>query len=162
MKNIAVYPGSFDPCTNGHLDIITRSSKIFDTLYVAVLNNGAKKPAFTVAERTQHLKKVTRNLKNVNVTTFNGLLVKFMNEIGAHVIVKGLRAMSDFEYEFQMALTNNKIDSSIETIFMTTASENSFLSSSMVKEVAVLGGDIGAFVPPEIEQDILKKLGAGV
>ena len=161
MKNIAVYPGSFDPCTNGHLDIITRASRLFDTLYVAVLSNATKKPAFTVAERTQHLKKVTKSLENVNVITFNGLLAKFMKEIDANIIVKGLRAMSDFEYEFQMALTNNKLDSEIETIFMTTASENSFLSSSMVKEVAVLGGDIGAFVPPEIEKDILRKLGAG-
>lgn len=158
MGNIAIYPGSFDPCTNGHLDIILRASKLFDKLYVAVLINSSKIPTFTVSERVALLKRVTKDIKNIEVITFDGLLVGIAEKLGARVIIKGLRAMSDFEYEFQMSMANAQLSPHIETLFMTTSSANSFLSSSMVKEVARNGGSITHFVPPELEQDIVNKL----
>lgn len=158
MGKIAIYPGSFDPCTNGHLDIILRASKLFDKLYVAVLRNSSKKPTFTSEERVLLLKKATKDVPNIEVITFNGLLVGIAEKIGASVIIKGLRAMSDFEYEFQMALANKMLSPNIETLFMMTSSENSFLSSSLVREVAQNGGCISHFVPPELEQDIINKL----
>lgn len=158
MKTVAIYPGSFDPCTNGHLDIIARAAGIFDTLIVAVLVNNSKKPAFSVAEREALLRRVTAHLPNVEVDAFSGLLVDYAQKRGANVIVKGLRAVSDFEYEFQMALANRKLDSEAETIFMTTTAENMYLSSSIVREIASLGGSIQGMVPECIIKDIETKL----
>jgi len=158
---IAVYPGSFDPCTNGHVDIIARSCRIVDKLIVAVLSNYKKTPAFTAQERVEFLKRVTHNYKNVEIMTFSGLLADFAREQGASVIIKGLRAVSDFEYEFQMALTNTKLNPSVETLFMTTSTANMYLSSSVVREVATYNGDLSGMVPDEIRDDIYKKIRRG-
>jgi pantetheine-phosphate adenylyltransferase len=154
---IAVYPGSFDPVTNGHLDIIERSSKIFDIVIVSILENSTKKPMFTVEERIDFLKVVTKRFSNVKVDSFSGLLVNYLKEKEASVIIKGLRAISDFEYEFQMALMNNKLAPCIETLFMMTNSKYSYLSSSVVKEVASLGGCLKELVPDEIMPQIKNK-----
>ncbi|MBQ3848094.1 MAG: pantetheine-phosphate adenylyltransferase [Clostridia bacterium] len=159
MKNrTGVYPGSFDPLTNGHLDIIRRASKLFDKLIVAVLVNSSKKPFFSMEERAEMIRKCTKDLKNVEVEIFSGLLVDFVNEKKAQAIVKGLRAVSDYEYELQMAMLNKHIDKNIETIFLMADIENSFLSSSIVKEVATGGGNIAGLVPDEIIDDITTKL----
>lgn len=155
---IGVYPGSFDPVTNGHLDIIERASKIFDKLIVAVLVNPNKTPVFDIEERVELLKETTEHLPNVEVKAFKGLLIDFMKQENAKVIIKGLRAVSDFEYEFQMALLNKKLEPSIETIFMMTNSKYSYLSSSMVKEVARFGGCIEDLVPEKIVKKVMKKL----
>lgn len=157
MKNIAIYPGSFDPCTNGHLDIIERSSKIFEKVIVSVLVNSSKTPTFTVEERIQLLEAATKHIPNVEVMGFNGLLAQFAQQQNAKVIIKGLRAVSDFEYEFQMSLTNNKLNPNVETLFMTTKSENMYLSSSIVREVARYGGSIEGMVPDVITEQIYKK-----
>ena len=157
MTNIAIYPGSFDPCTNGHLDIIERSSKIFEKVIVAVLLNSSKTPTFTVEERIDLLKTATAHIPNVEVVSFNGLLAQFAQDRNAKVIIKGLRAVSDFEYEFQMSLTNTKLNPNVETLFMTTKSENMYLSSSIVREVARYGGDISDMVPKVITEKIYKK-----
>ena len=157
MTNTAIYPGSFDPCTNGHLDIIERSSKIFEKVIVAVLINSSKTPTFTVEERIDLLKTATEHIPNVEVVSFNGLLAQFAQDRGASVIIKGLRAMSDFEYEFQMALANKKLNPDVETVFLTTAAENMYLSSSIVREVARYGGDISDMVPKVITEKIYKK-----
>jgi len=154
----AVYPGSFDPVTNGHLDVIKRASRIFDRVIVAVLVNSAKKPAFSVAERTQMLSKVTQGIEGVEIDHFNGLLVDYCKKVGATAIIKGLRAVSDFEYEFQMALTNRQIYDGVDTVFLTTTSEHMYLSSSIVREVARYGGDISKFVPQELTEQICRKL----
>jgi len=159
VGNIAIYPGSFDPITNGHLDVILRASKIFDKVIVAVLENPEKKsPLFTIGERVELIKKVTKNVYNVEVESFRGLLVNYAKEKGAKVIIKGLRAVSDFEYELQMAMMNNKLNNELETLFMMTSSKYSFLSSSLVKQVAMYGGCIKDLVPDEIIEDILKKI----
>ena len=157
MTNIAIYPGSFDPCTNGHLDIIERSSKIFEKVIVSVLLNSSKTPTFTVEERIDLLKTATEHITNVEVVSFNGLLAQFAQDRNAKVIIKGLRAVSDFEYEFQMSLTNTKLNPNVETLFMTTKSENMYLSSSIVREVARYGGDISDMVPKVITEKIYKK-----
>ena len=157
LTNIAIYPGSFDPCTNGHLDIIERSSKIFEKVIVAVLLNSSKTPTFTVEERIDLLKTATEHIPNVEVVSFNGLLAQFAQDRNAKVIIKGLRAVSDFEYEFQMSLTNTKLNPNVETLFMTTKSENMYLSSSIVREVARYGGDISDMVPKVITEKIYKK-----
>lgn len=155
---IAVYPGSFDPVTCGHLDIIERSCKLFDTVYVAVLQNSSKTPLFTVEERKELIKRVTAHLDNVVIADFNGLLVDFAKGVGAKIIVKGLRAVSDFEYEFQMALINRKLESEIETMFLMTSAQNQYLSSSIVKDVAKYGSNLAGLVPESIMQDIYDKL----
>lgn len=155
---IAVYPGSFDPVTCGHLDIIERSSRLFDTVYVAVLQNSSKTPLFSVEERKEMIKRVTSHLDNVIIADFNGLLVEFAKNVGAKVIVKGLRAVSDFEYEFQMALINRKLEGEIETMFLMTSAQNQYLSSSIVKDVAKYGSSLSGLVPSEIMQDIYDKL----
>lgn len=154
---IAVYPGSFDPITNGHLDIIQRSSRLFDKLIVAVVKNPNKKPLFSIKERMMMIEKSIKDLSNVEIDYFEGLLVDFVSVKGAQVIVKGLRALSDFEYEFQMALLNRKLNTDIETVFMMTNYKYSFLSSSMVKEIASLKGSIADLVPEVIIQDIINK-----
>lgn len=154
---IAVYPGSFDPVTNGHLDIIERASKLYDKLIIGVLDNSSKNPVFTVDERANMIEKVTRHLDNVEVDTFSGLLVDFASLKNAQVIVKGLRTVADFEYEFQMALLNKALNSQYETMFMMTDTKYSYISSSMVKEVAKFKGDLTGFVPQNIISEIKKK-----
>lgn len=151
----AVYPGSFDPCTNGHLDIIKRASKMFDKLIVAVLDNPEKKtPLFSVEERVEILKNITKDMNNIEVMSFSGLLVDFMKKQNSKVIVRGLRAVTDFEYEFQLALTNQKIGAGIETIFLSTTAEFMFLSSSTVKEVAKYGGNLSGMVTEEVAEKL--------
>lgn len=154
---IAVYPGSFDPITNGHLDIIERASKIFDKVVVGVLNNKNKRPKFTSDERVMLIKKVTSHLNNVETASFDGLLVDFARRQGANVIIKGLRTVNDFEYEFQMALLNKTLDNDCETMFMMTNSKYSYISSSMVNELAGYNGDIAGLVPTDILQYIKDK-----
>lgn len=154
----AIYPGSFDPVTFGHLDMIRRSSQIADELIVGVLNNKAKTPLFSVEERVRILEEVTKDLPNVKVMAFDGLLVEFARKIGAKVIVRGLRAITDFEYELQMSQTNHKLEPEIETMFLTTSLKYSFLSSTTVKEVAAFGGDITQFVPELVVDKIEEKM----
>ena len=154
---IAVYPGSFDPCTNGHLDIIARASKLFDKVIVAVLENSNKSPLFSAQERVSMINKVTKNFENVGVTSFSGLLVDFIRENNADVVIKGLRAVSDFEYEFQMALTNKKLSDSFETLFLPTSAEYMFLSSSVVKEIAKYEGELLGLVPEELSDVIVER-----
>lgn len=154
----AVYPGSFDPVTNGHLDIIRRSRCLADELIVGVLNNKAKTPLFSVEERVKMLKEMTKNMTGVKVIPFEGLLVDFAKEMSAGIVVRGLRAVTDFEYELQMAQTNNKLSPELETVFLTTSLEYSYLSSTIVKEVAAFGGDISQFVPETIERRIQEKI----
>lgn len=158
MIRSAVYPGSFDPVTNGHLDIIERTAKIFDKVYVAILENSAKEPMFSVAQRICWIKQATEHLENVEVDCFSGLLVNYMRQKSAHVIVKGLRAVSDFEYEFQMAHINRKLDRNIETLFMMTNNKYSYLSSSIVKEIAHHGGSLEGLVPDFLENEIYEKI----
>ncbi len=155
---IGIYPGSFDPITNGHLDIIERASKICDEVIVAVLKNTNKNPMFTLEERVALIEEVIAPYKNVKVECFSGLLVDYARQKKANVIIKGLRAVSDFEYEFQMALMNRKLCPEVETVFLMTSSKNSYLSSSIVKEVARFGGCIEGLVPDNIKQAILKKI----
>lgn len=154
----AIYPGSFDPVTLGHLDIIMRSSKIVDELVIGVLRNKAKMPLFSVEERVKMLEEVTKNLPNVTIVPFDGLLVDFANEIEASVVIRGLRAVTDFEYELQMAQTNHKLSPSVETMFLTTSLEYSYLSSTIVREVAAFGGDISKFVPEILIDRIKEKM----
>lgn len=155
---IAVYPGSFDPITNGHLDIIERASRIFDKVIVGVLKNKNKKPQFTVEERVDFINKVTGHLDNVEPAGFDGLLVDFAKNHNANVIIKGLRTVNDFEYEFQMALLNKALDAECETMFMMTNSKYSYISSSMVKELAGYKGNLEGIVPSEIIQYIKESL----
>ena len=154
----AIYPGSFDPVTNGHIDIIRRAAAISDELIVGVLQNKAKSPLFSVEERVIILREVTKNLKNVKIIPFEGLLIDFAAQMDAKVIVRGLRAITDFEYELQMSQTNRKLNADIETLFLTTSLEYSFLSSTTVKEVASFGGDITQFVPEFVAEQITEKI----
>ena len=156
---LAICPGSFDPVTYGHLNIITRAASMFDKVVVVVMVNGTKQPLFSGEERVDLLKRATAHLPNVEIDFYGGLLADYARERDATVIIKGLRALSDFEYEFQMALTNRKLNPAVETVFLTTNAEYMYLSSSLVKQVAGLGGDIREFVPPCIIQDILQKYG---
>ncbi|MFB9861446.1 pantetheine-phosphate adenylyltransferase [Salinicoccus siamensis] len=157
MKRIAVCPGSFDPITYGHIDIIERASRIFDVVYVSVLKNSAKEGLFTPQERVELINEVTKGLPNVEVRIFNGLLIDFCEEVEAQAIVRGLRAVSDFEYEMQLTSMNRKLNSTIETIYMMTNNNYSFISSSMVKEVAKYGGKIEDVVPPQVESALRGK-----
>lgn len=154
----AIYPGSFDPVTNGHIDIIRRAAAISDELIVGVLQNKAKSPLFSVEERVIILREVTKNLKNVKIIPFEGLLIDFAAQMDAKVIVRGLRAITDFEYELQMSQTNRKLNADIETLFLTTSLEYSFLSSTTVKEVASFGGDISQFVPNFVAEKVTEKI----
>ena len=154
----AIYPGSFDPVTFGHLDIIRRASKIVDELVVGVLNNNSKTPLFSVENRVKMLEEVVRDIPNVKVMSFEGLLVDFAKKIDAQIIVRGLRAVTDFEYELQMSQTNHKLNPDVETIFLTTSIEYSYLSSTTVKEIASYGGDITQFVPEAIVGKLEQKM----
>lgn len=154
----AVYPGSFDPVTFGHLDIIERSSLLVDELIVGVLNNNAKSPLFSVEERVRILETATKDLPNVEVKAFEGLSVNFARENHAQVIVRGLRAVTDFEYELQMAQTNRVLAPDVDTVFLTTSLEYAYLSSTIMKEVARFGGDLSKFAPKEITTAVMEKL----
>ena len=155
---IAVYPGSFDPVTLGHLDIIERSAHMMDHLIVGVLQNNSKTPLFSVEERVKMLEDVTSYLPNVEVRAFGGLLVDFVHQCQADVIVRGLRAITDFEYEIQMSQTNHKLEPEVETMFLTTNLKYSYLSSTIVREVAAFGGDISQFVPETVAKSIKEKM----
>lgn len=157
-KKIAVYPGSFDPVTYGHLDIIKRALKIFDKVIVAVAHNADKKPLFDVSERVGLLKESLKGLKRVEIDDFDGLIVDYVRKKGTSVVIRGLRMISDFEYEFQMALTNRKLSSNVETIFMMPSESYSYLSSKLIKEAASLGANLKGLVPPLVERAIKKKL----
>ena len=159
MSNrIAVGPGSFDPITMGHLDGITRASAMFDKLIVVVMNNASKDYTFSPDERKEMIEKCISDLPNVQVDLYDGLLAEYAARQNACAIIKGLRAMSDFEYEFQMALTNKKLNPNVETLFLTTSAQNMYLSSSMVKQVAGMGGDVSDFVPRIIHDDIVNRI----
>jgi len=160
-NSLAVCPGSFDPVTLGHIDIIRRAGQIFDRVLVAVMANPAKASLFTPEERVEMLRKATRCMDNVKIAAFDGLLYEYVDEVGATAIVKGLRAVSDFDYEFQMALTNKKMNPSADTIFLTPAAERMFLSSSVVKQIGGLGGDISDFVPECVHGEIVARLQEG-
>ena len=157
-ERIAVCPGSFDPITHGHLDIITRAAAMFDKIIVVIMNNADKHYTFSPDERKEMIKKCVNGLDNVEVDLSDGLLADYAAQKNACAIIKGLRAMSDFEYEFQMALTNKKLNPGVETMFLTTSAQNMYLSSSMVKQIAGMGGDIEDFVPAVIHDDIIKRI----
>lgn len=155
---IGIYPGSFDPITLGHLDIIRRASHLVDRLIIGVLNNNSKNPAFSVEERVALIAKVTGDIPNVSVESFSGLTVEFAKQKNARILVRGLRAVTDFEYELQIAQLNHKLHPGLDTIFLTTSVEYSYLSSSTVREIASYGGNIREFVPEEVVQDVYDKL----
>jgi pantetheine-phosphate adenylyltransferase len=157
-KVTAIYPGSFDPPTNGHLDLIQRGSKIFDELVVAILRNPEKDPLFSLGERRSMLEELTGKFKNVRVDIFDGLTVDYAAKVKAHAVLRGIRALSDYEYELQMALMNRKLQPDLETVFMMPAEQYSYLSSRLVREVAHLGGSIAGLVPEMVEQRLKEKL----
>ncbi|HYK87386.1 MAG TPA: pantetheine-phosphate adenylyltransferase [Acidobacteriota bacterium] len=157
MKIRAVYPGTFDPVTNGHMDLIQRCASLFDTVVVAILRNTDKIPLFGLEERVEMLETVTQGISNVSVTTFGGLLVDFAERIDASVIVRGIRAVSDYEYELQMALMNRRLSSKVETVFMMPAEAYSYLSSRLVKEISLLGGSVRGLVPDLVERRLQNK-----
>jgi pantetheine-phosphate adenylyltransferase len=157
----AIYPGTFDPPTNGHLDLIERGAKIFDHLVVAILRNSAKDPLFTVEERVEMLKEVTAGIDNVSVATFNGLMVEFARRQGASAVLRGIRAISDYEFEFQMALMNRRLAPEIETVFLQPAGRFSFVSSRLVKEVVSLDGDVTGLLPPNVLERLRARLNNG-
>lgn len=156
-EKIAVVPGSFDPITNGHIDIIRRAADVFDIVYVAVLNNSSKNPLFSIEERTALIAEVTKDLPNIRIETSSGLLIDYAREIKAKAIVRGLRAVSDFEYEMQITSMNRVLDENIETFFIMSKNQYSFLSSSIVKEVAKYGGKVGELVPTVVEKALKEK-----
>ncbi|NRB28623.1 MAG: pantetheine-phosphate adenylyltransferase [Roseibacillus sp.] len=157
MKTV-IYPGSFDPLTNGHLDVIQRAARLFDSVIVAVARNGEKQALFSPAERKTLIEHSIANLSNVSVDIFEGLLVEYVEQQSGHAVIRGLRALSDFEYEFQMALMNRSLNEKVETLFMMPRASYSFLSSHLVKEIATLGGDVSAFVTPEVKEALAGKL----
>jgi pantetheine-phosphate adenylyltransferase len=157
-KVIAIYPGSFDPPTNGHLDLIERGSHIFDELVVAILRNAEKTPLFSVGERRRMLEDLTAGFKNIRVDVFDGLTVEYAARVKASAVLRGIRALSDYEYELQMAMMNRKLRPDLETVFMMPAEQYSYLSSRLVREVARLGGDISGLVPEMVEQRLKEKL----
>ena len=159
MRSItAIYPGSFDPVTNGHLDLIARGARIFDKLVVAILRNLEKEPLFSALERAEMLREVTREWSNVEIDLFDGLLVDYVRRRNAQVILRGIRAISDYEYEFQMALMNRRLEASVETVFMMPAERYSYVSSRLVREVAQLGGPIDGLVPPLVVERLKAKV----
>jgi pantetheine-phosphate adenylyltransferase len=157
-KGIAIYPGSFDPPTNGHLDLMERGAKIFEELVVAILRNSEKSPMFSVAERLEMLQELTADLNNVRIDTFDGLMVEYAKSLGATCILRGIRAISDYEYELQMALMNRKLEPTLETVFMMPADKYSYVSSRLVREVAQAGGPVKGLVPEVVEQKLREKL----
>jgi pantetheine-phosphate adenylyltransferase len=159
MKRTAIYPGSFDPVTNGHIDIVLRGKSLFDEIIVAILHNPQKKGLFSIDERMFMLKESLKDIPGVSFDTFNGLLVDYADKSGAHAILRGMRAVSDFEYEFQMALMNRKLNREIQTVFLMTGLSWIFTSSSIIKEAAKFGGDISDMVPPAVNQMIKEKYG---
>ena len=154
----AIYPGSFDPLTNGHLDLVQRATKLFDHVVVAVARSDSKNPLFTLAERLALVEHAVKKIPNVTAESFDGLLVDYVSERGGHAVIRGLRAVSDFEFEFQLALMNRKLNERVETIFMMPKETYTFLSSRIIKEVARLGGDIAAFVPAHVLEALARKL----
>ncbi|HTW30975.1 MAG TPA: pantetheine-phosphate adenylyltransferase [Candidatus Sulfotelmatobacter sp.] len=157
-KGVAIYPGSFDPPTNGHLDLIQRGSKIFEELVVAILRNSEKSPMFSVAERSEMLRELTKDLSNVRIDTFHGLMVEYAKSIDAACVLRGIRAISDYEYELQMALMNRKLEPTLETVFMMPADKYSYVSSRLVREVAQAGGPVKGLVPEIVEHKLREKL----
>ncbi len=157
-KGIAIYPGSFDPPTNGHLDLIQRGSKIFEELVVAILRNSEKSPMFSLPERLEMLRELTKDLSNVRIDTFDGLMVEYAKSIDAMCVLRGIRAISDYEYELQMALMNRKLEPTLETVFMMPADKYSYVSSRLVREVAQVGGPVKGLVPELVEQKLREKL----
>lgn len=158
MKKTAIYPGTFDPITNGHLDVITRALELFDTVYVTVANNSSKKTLFSADERVALIEEITKDYRGVKVEKFNGLVVDCAVRKNVRTIIRGLRAISDFDYEFQMALTNRKLSSSVETIFLMPSEDNFYISSSLIKEIAYLGGPLKQFVPRAVSKALEKKI----
>ncbi len=158
MKRIAIYPGTFDPVTNGHVDVVERAIEIFDKVIVAIAKNGAKQPLFTTPERAAMLRNSFKRYKNVEVDSFEGLLVKYAHKKKAIAIVRGLRAVSDFEYEFQMALTNRKLDNDIATVFLMPHEKYTYLSSSLIREIVMFGGDVSDFVPKNVLTALNQKM----
>ncbi len=157
MNHTAIYPGTFDPVTNGHLDLVARASRLYDNVIVAVAESRGKTPLFTIAERVELLKQVTIEFDNVEVIGFNNLLVECAKEHGAQVILRGLRAVSDFEYEFQLAGMNRRLSPDLETVFLTPAEQYEFISSSMIREIAKLNGDVSSFVPEPVKLRLIEK-----
>ncbi|MCC2617511.1 pantetheine-phosphate adenylyltransferase [Aestuariibacter halophilus] len=160
MHTKAIYPGTFDPVTNGHADLIERAANMFSQVTVAVAANPSKKPLFTLDERVDHIRRISEHLGNVNVVGFTGLLADFARQQQATVLVRGLRAVSDFEYEFQLANMNRRLNPELESVFLTPAEENSFISSTLVKEVALHGGDVSGFCHPLVEKALQQKFAA--
>lgn len=158
-KGLAIYPGSFDPPTNGHLDLIERGANIFEELVVAILRNPEKSPMFSVGERRGMLQELTANLSNVRIATFDGLMVEYAKSLDATCILRGIRAISDYEYELQMALMNRKLEPTLETVFMMPADKYSYVSSRLVREVAQAGGPVKGLVPDAVEQKLREKIG---
>lgn len=161
MQRTAVYPGSFDPVTYGHIDIVKRGRKLFDKIIVAILHNPAKKALFTVEERLEMLNESMKGISNVTFDTFDGLLVNYVKDKGAHAILRGMRAVSDFEHEFQLALMNRKLDRDIETVFLMTGMRWFFTSSSIIKEAALFGGDVSDMVPPNVHERVKARFNEG-
>ena len=159
--SIAVYPGTFDPITLGHLDVIKRGVRVFDRVIVAVADNPAKETLFTKDERLEMIRQTIKQMKNTEADAFDGLLVDYVKRRGAHVVLRGVRTLSDFEYEYQMALTNRTFAPEVESIFVMTNEEYSFISSRLIKEAASMGGDISTFVPPDVEKKLRAKYAAG-
>ena len=155
---IAICPGSFDPVTKGHIDILERSSKLFDRVIAVVMINPAKKPTFTTEERVELLQRVTKHIPNVEIESYYGLVADYARQKNAHTLIKGLRAVTDFEYEFQQALTNKKLNPELETLFLVTNQEYMYLSSTIVRQISSFGGDISQFVPQEIKDDLIKRI----
>ncbi|MBN2780377.1 MAG: pantetheine-phosphate adenylyltransferase [Candidatus Marinimicrobia bacterium] len=157
MHRTAIYPGTFDPITNGHLDIIKRAVKIFDTVIVAVANNVGKAPLFTIEQRVEMIKESVKGISQVEVDAFNGLIIEYCQQKGATALIRGLRAISDFEYEFQMALINRKIGKDVESVFLMPKEKYTYLSSSIIKEIAAFGGDVSCFVPDVVKRHLNDK-----